>query len=136
MAVYAYIEGEKAPDFELLQKISTLDEQYDRNSAAVAIKLSPDEKHLFVSNAGDNSVAMYDRDTETGLLTQRSVLPISGDYPKDIAIFPDDKHLVSLNHETNEMTFFALDYEKGIIVMNGAPRRVETGNCCIITKLP
>ncbi len=136
VAVYSYKEGEKAPDFELIQKISTLEEQYDRNSAAVAIKLSPDEKHLFVSNAGDNSVAMYDRDIETGLLTQRSVLPISGDYPKDIEIFPDDKHLVSLNHETNEMTFFALDYEKGIIVMNGAPRKVETGNCCIITKLP
>lgn len=136
VAVYAYHTGDKAPEFELIQRISTLDQQYARNSAAVAIKMSPDEGHLFVSNAGDNSVAMYKRDVETGLLTQLSVLPISGDYPKDIAIFPDNKHLVAINHETNEMTFFSLDYEKGIIVMNNPPRKVETGNCCIITKLP
>ena len=136
VAVYAYRTGDKAPEFELIQRISTLDQQYARNSAAVAIKMSPDEEHLFVSNAGDNSVAMYKRDAETGLLTQLSVLPISGDYPKDIAIFPDNKHLVSINHETNEMTFFTLDYEKGIIVMNNPPKKVETGNCCIITRLP
>lgn len=136
VAVYTYKTGEKEPEFELIQKISTLDAQYDRNSAAVAIKLSPDERHLFVSNAGDNSVAMYERDAATGMLKQLSVLPVSGDYPKDIEIFPDNKHLVSINHETNEMTFFTLNYEKGIIVMNGAPQKVETGNCCIITKLP
>lgn len=58
--------------------------------------LSPDEKHLFCSNAGDNTVSMYDRDDETGMLTMRFCLPISGDYPKDIAIFPDGKHLASI----------------------------------------
>ncbi len=136
VAVYAYKTGAKAPEFELIQKISTLGKKPQMNSAAVAIKMSPDEKHLFVSNAGDNSVAMYERDEDTGMLTQLSVLPISGDYPKDIAIFPDNTHLVSMNHETNEMTFFKLDYEKGIIVMNGAPAKVETANCCIITELP
>lgn len=136
VSVYAYKTGDKSPDFELIQKISTLDEKYERNSAAVAIKLAPDEKHLFVSNAGDNSVAMYRRDEETGMLTQLSVLPISGDYPKDIEIFPDNKHLVSVNHETNQMTFFKLNYDQGIIVMSSKPKKVETGNCCIITKLP
>lgn len=136
VAVYAYRTGDKAPEFELIQKISTLGEKAQRNSAAVAIKFSPDEKHLFVSNAGDNSVAMYRRDAATGMLEQLSVLPVSGDYPKDIAIFPDNRHLVSMNHESNEMTFFSLDYDKGIIVMNGAPQGVETANCCIITRLP
>lgn len=136
VAVYAYKSGEKSPEFELIQKISTIGKKENRNCAAVAIKLSPDERHLFVSNAGDNSVAMYKRDEKTGVLEMLSELPISGDYPKDIAIFPDNTHLVSMNHETNEMTFFKLDYEKGILVMNGAPQRVETANCCIITKLP
>lgn len=134
--VYAYRGGEKAPEFEELQTISTLGDKPQRNSAAVAIKLSPDEKHLFVTNAGDNSAAMYKRDPQTGMLELLSVLPISGDYPKDITVFPDNRHLVSMNHETNEMTFFSINYEKGIIIMNGAPKPVETANCCIITKLP
>ena len=55
----------------------------------MAIHFSPDEGHLFVSNAGDNSIAIYKRDMETGMLKMLSTLPISGDYPKDFAIFPD-----------------------------------------------
>lgn len=120
---------------ELIQKISTVGKKYAKHSAAVAIKLTEDGKHLFVSNAGDNSVAMYKRDTETGLLEQMSVLPISGDYPKDILLFPDGTHLVSMNHETNEMTFFNINYDKGIIVMNGKPVPVETANCGIMACL-
>ena len=124
------------PEFELIDRISTLGhDSYKKNSAAVAIKFSPDGKNLFVSNAGDDSVAIYDRDEETGKLTMRSVLPISGDYPKDIAIFPDGKHLVSMNHETNEMTFFRINYEKGILVMHGKPEAIETPNCCIIAEI-
>lgn len=136
IAVYAYDGSGRIPEFELIQKISTLGKRFAKNSAAVAIKFSPDNHYLFATNAGDNSVAVYKRDVETGLLQQNSVLPISGDYPKDVGVFPDGKHIVSLNHETNEMTFFTVDYEKGIIVMNGAPQKVETGNCCIITQLP
>lgn len=135
VAVYSYDGSGKLPEFELLQRISTVEDKTAKNNAAVAIKLSPDNSHLFVSNAGDDSVAIYRRDSETGLLETLSILPVSGDYPKDIAIFPDGKHLVSMNHETNEMTFFSIDYQKGIIVMNGAPVAVETANCGIIAEI-
>ncbi len=136
VAIYSYRDNGRLPEFELIDRISTLgQDSYKKNSAAVAIKFSPDGKNLFVSNAGDNSVAIYDRDEETGRLTMRSVLPISGDYPKDIAIFPDGKHLVSMNHETNEMTFFRINYEKGILVMHGKPEAIETPNCCIIAEI-
>jgi len=137
VAIYSYKDNGKLPEFELIDRVSTLgNESNKKNSAAVAIKFSPNGRHLFVSNAGDNSVAFYNRDEETGKLTMRSVLPVSGDYPKDIAIFPDGRHLVSMNHETNEMTFFQIDYEKGIIVMHGKPEKIETANCGIITQLP
>ena len=135
VAVYAYNGEGRTPEFELIQRISTLGKKFSKNSAAVAIHFSPDEGHLFVSNAGDNSIAIYKRDMETGMLKMLSTLPISGDYPKDFAIFPDGRHMVCLNHETNDMSFFVIDYEKGIIVMNGRSIPVETGNCCIITEI-
>lgn len=62
-------------------------------------------------------------------------LPISGDYPKDAALFPDMRHLVSLNHESNTMTFFTVDLEKGTIIMNGKEVEVESPNCIIFHKL-
>ena len=121
--------------FEQIQQISTLGKKYNDKSAVAALRFSSDSKHLFVSNAGDNSVAFFDRDVETGLLTKRSVLPISGDYPKQICVFPDDEHLASMNHESNTITFFKIDYEKGLLVMHGKPIKVETPNVAVIAKV-
>ena len=90
---------------------------------------------MFCSNAGDNTVSIFDRDPETGLLKLLCCLPISGDYPKDIAVFPDDRHLASFNHEPGSITFFKVDYEKGLLIMCGRPLKVDEPNCCAIVKV-
>lgn len=133
--VYSYNSEDGMPHFELIQQISTLGKVFNDKSAVAAIKISYDGKYIFCSNAGDNSIAFFARDEKTGLLTKNSVLPISGDYPKNICIFPDDRHIASLNHETNEITFFTIDYENGLLIQHGKPIQVETPNCAVIKKL-
>ena len=132
--VYSYKEGERVPIVEKIQTIPSTGSKPNQLTAACAMHLSPDEKHLFCSNAGDNTVSMYDRDDETGMLTLRFCLPISGDYPKDIAIFPDGKHLASINHE-GSISFFKIDYEKGLLVMSDRSITVNEPNCCEIVKI-
>lgn len=128
--VYSYDSTGKNPQFELLQKVSTLSDELDEiHDAASGLALAPDGKHLFCSTAGDNSVAMFEVDEETGFLTKKFALPISGEYPKDIAIFPDSRHLAVANHESNTITTFAINYEKNTLVMKGKPIKVETPNC-------
>ena len=133
--VYKYSGENDLPNFELIQQISTLGKKYNDKSAVAALRFSSDCKYLFCSNAGDNSVAFFKRNEEDGTLEKMSVLPISGDYPKQICVFPDDKHLASMNHETNEITFFNIDYDNGIIVQHGAPMKVETPNVAVIAKI-
>ena len=58
--------------------------------------LAPDGKHLFCTTAGENTVGMFEVDGETGLLDRKFVLPVSGDYPKDLVIFPDNQHIAHL----------------------------------------
>lgn len=132
--VYKYSSESGHPEFEQIQQISTLGKTFSQRSAAAAMRFNSDATSLFVSNAGDNSVAFFKRDPETGLLEKRSVLPISGDYPKQICVFPDDRHLASMNHESNEITFFDIDYEKGLFVMHGTPIKVETPNVAVVAK--
>ena len=132
--VYSYKEGERVPIVEKIQTIPSTGSKPNQLTAACAMHLSPDEKHLFCSNAGDNTVSMYDRDDETGMLTMRFCLPISGDYPKDIAIFPDGRHLASINHE-GSISFFKIDYEKGLLVMSDRSITVNEPNCCEIVKI-
>ena len=136
--VYSYDGTGNTPDFELLQSISTLQKK-DKDAmhnAASGLALAPDGKHLFCTTAGENTVSMYEIDQETGLLTKKFTLPISGDYPKDLAIFPDNKHIAIANHSSNSITTFAVDYEKNIIVMKGKPRKIETPNCITILPVP
>ena len=133
--VYSYKVENGNPEFEKVQNISTLNEYHASGSAASALNFSDDDNYLISSNAGDNSVVMYKINHKTGELTKSFCLPISGEYPKDAALFPDGRHLVSLNHESSTMTFFTVDEKKELIVMNGKDMAVEQPNCVIFHKL-
>lgn len=133
--VYSYKLDGNSPEFEKIQTISTLNDYHTSSSAASALKITDDNKFIVSSNAGDNSAVLFKIDKETGMLEKLFCLPISGDYPKDVALFPDNKHLVSLNHESNTLTFFAVDSDKGLIVMNQKEIKVEEPNCIIFHKL-
>ena len=133
--VYSYEEKNDNPYFEKIQTIPTVNDYHAGGTAASALNFSNDYKYIISSNAGDNSVIIYKLDETTGLLSKILCLPISGDYPKDAALFPDNKHLVSLNHESNTMTFFNVDLEKGTLVMNGPKVKVPSPNCVIFHKV-
>ncbi len=134
--VYTYSMDEHGmPVFEKIQNISTLNDYHAKGSAASALSFSFDHQYLCSSNAGDNSAAVYSIDPETGLLHKILCLPVSGDYPKDVALFPDNRHLVSLNHESDSMTFFNVDIEKGTLIMNGRELKVNQPNCIIFYRL-
>lgn len=133
--VYKYHVDNDIPEFDKIQTISTLNEYHAGGSAASALNFSTDYKYLISSNAGDNSVIVYKIDYRNGELEKLLCLPISGEYPKDVAIFPDNRHLVSLNHESDTMTFFKLDLEKNLIVMHGKEIHIEKPNCIIFHKI-
>ena len=136
VGVFKYKDNGKTPEFELIQTIETLSDELDPlHDCAAAITISPDGKHLFTSTAGDNSVAMFTINPEDGTLEKDFALPISGEYPKDIALFPDGKHIAVVNHESNSITTFTVDYENKVLVMKGKPMKVETPNCILITKV-
>lgn len=133
--VYFYNEIDGNPDFEKIQSVSTLNDYHSDKSAASALNFSGDFKYLISSNAGDNSVIIFKIDPDNGYLTKVLCLPISGEYPKDAALFPDNKHLVSLNHESNTMTFFKVDLDKGLLVMSAQEIKVDKPNCIIFHRL-
>lgn len=132
--VYSYTDKNGIPYFEKIQTIPTVDNR--SNNAASALSFSDDYKYLLSSNAGDNSVVLFDVNLEDGTLKRNFCLPISGEYPKDAELFPGSKFLVSLNHESNSMTFFKVDSEAHTIVMNGPEIPVSEPNCIVFYKLP
>lgn len=134
--VYCYQDKNNVPYFEKIQTVETAKMSKGSSNASSALSFSTDYNYLLTTNAGDNSVVIYNVNQEDGTLTKNLSLPISGEYPKDAELFPNNKFLVSLNHESNEMTFFHVNLEQGTIVMNGAGVKVNVPNCIIFCKLP
>ena len=136
VGVYTYKDTPKGPEFEEIQMVSTLAEELDPiHDAAQSLTISPDGKYLVASTAGDNSIAMFAIDNDTGLLERKMALPVSGVYPKDMMFFPDGKHIAVVNHASNSITTFTIDYEKNVILLKGKPQTVDTPNCILIEKI-
>lgn len=133
--VYTYANENNEPKFEKIQSISTVNDYHASNTAAYAVQLSHDGRYIFCSNAGDNSVCTFERDEETGKLAKKFCLPVSGQFPKDIAISDDNKFLLSINNESNTISFFKMDIDAGTLIMNGPMVSFKSGNCVIIHKL-
>ena len=134
--VYSVSHNGKVPVMERVQVISTTSDNEDKlHDTACDTCISEDGQYLFTSTAGDNSLAMFHVDPETGLLTKEFALPISGEYPRHIELFPDGKHIACVNYESRLITTFAINYEKKLILQKGRPKKIETPNCLLFKML-
>ncbi len=133
--VYTYEDSNNEPHFNKIQTIATVNDYHASNTAAYAVQLSSDGHYIFCSNAGDNSICAFERNENTGMLSRHFCLPVSGQFPKDIAISDDNKFLLSINNESDTITFFKMDLKKNTLIMNGPMEKFKQGNCVIIHKL-
>lgn len=134
--VFTYQDTDNGPVFEKIQTVMTPSDNVDElHDVSAGISMTLDGSYLFTSTAGDDTIAMFSVDKETGLLTKEFSLPVSGEYPKDIALFPDGKHIACANHESDSITTFAIDYEKKIMTMKGKPAKLDAPNCILITEM-
>ncbi len=133
VTVYSFDAGKTV--FTKLQTISTIPEGYDSYNNAVTLRLTDDNKHLLATNSGNNSVAVYDIDPETRMLTTVCILPVSGDYPRDLLIMPDGRHVAFANKEEETLTCFTLNYENNYIAMCGPPVKTYEPTSMQLKKL-
>ena len=133
--VYSYEVKNGYPVFTLLDEYDTISDKHDVYDAGASLAISKDGKYIVTSAAGDNSIAIFEINQETGLLRRLLSLPIAGTYPKYTALFPDQKHVAVVNNGSNEITTFAVDYEKGTIIMKGRPQKVDQPNCILFAKI-
>ena len=132
--VYRYYDTDRGPEFERIQKVSTETEEGNGCSAQI-IEFSHDGKYLLCSNAGTDDIVMFEREEDAGRLNLLCVTPVSGDFPRALAVFPGNQFFVSLNHESNEICTFRVNYEKQYALMCEKPQKVNRPTCIYILKL-
>lgn len=125
---------ENRPDgkLELVGSWSTLPAGFEGSNRAAAIKIHPNGKFLYVSNRGDDSIAIFSINTETGKLNPIGFVPTGGKTPRDIAIHPDGKSLVVANQDSDTLTTFIVNPATGELTPSGQEPVANVKPSCVV----
>ncbi|XMO84961.1 lactonase family protein [Algibacter sp. AS12] len=99
--------------FEQIDHDSTLDENYKGPNKCADIHLSKDERFLYGSNRGENSIAVFKRDVNTGTINKIQNISVHGDWPRNFTIDPTGKFLLVANKKSNNIAIFNIDSATG-----------------------
>ncbi|MEV8097736.1 lactonase family protein [Kitasatospora sp. NPDC085879] len=77
------------------------------------LAVSPDGRHLYVSNRGDNSIAVFAVEDDGARLRLVATPSCGGDWPRHLAIDTSGRWLCVANQRSDEVVCFALDRETG-----------------------
>ena len=113
---------------EIVDTISTLPEEFKGPNSTAQILLSPDERHLYVSNRGHNSIAIF-AVGEEGKLTSKDYVPSKGRSPRNFSIDPTGKWMAIINRGGDNLVIYKVDPETGALKDAKLETYVSTPAC-------
>jgi 6-phosphogluconolactonase len=111
-----------------LQVLSTLPQETKGNSTGET-QVSPDGKHVYVSNRGHNSLAVFDVDEATGKLKAAGHCPTGGKSPRNFGIDPSGKWLIAANEDSDNVVVFKMDVKRGMPSPTGHEVQISKAAC-------
>lgn len=107
--VYNAGDGSLAP----VQRLSTLPDSFTGDSRASGIMIAPDGKHLYASNRGHESIAVFAIDPVSGHLRFVEAASSQGSKPRFFTINPSGTLLYVLNEDSDTIVTLAIDHDTG-----------------------
>ena len=135
LEVYSYQNTVKGPEFEKLQSLPTMGRLTTQITVGSGLRMADSGLFLLTTNAGDNSVAYFELDPETGLAELKFSLPVSGDYPVDLFIYPGESQIGVVNRTSQTITFFSIDERRNAIYMNRKFITIKEPGCVLLVGL-
>jgi 6-phosphogluconolactonase len=102
------------PSFERVQTVSTLPKGNKTESAAAALRISPEGKFLYASNRGHDSIAVF-KVLPRGLLELAGLVSGGGKTPRDFALDPQGNFLLVLNQDSDNLVVFKINRRTGLL---------------------
>ncbi|WP_298237560.1 lactonase family protein [uncultured Algibacter sp.] len=99
--------------FKQIDSDSTLDENYKGKNFCADIHLSKDERFLYGSNRGENSIVVFKRNTETGTIDKIQNISTHGDWPRNFTLDPTGKFMLVANQNSANISVFKIDPKTG-----------------------
>jgi 6-phosphogluconolactonase len=99
--------------FKQIDYDSTLDENYTGKNSCADIHLSKDERFLYGSNRGENSIAVFKRNKKKGTLEKIQNISVHGDWPRNFTLDPTGKFILVANKKSNNISVFSINKPTG-----------------------
>jgi 6-phosphogluconolactonase len=100
-------------NFKQIDHDSTLDENYNGKNSCADIHLSKDERFLYGSNRGENSIAVFKRNIKTGTIDKIQNISVHGDWPRNFTLDPTGKFVLVANRRSNNISVYSIDSDTG-----------------------
>ncbi len=113
--------------------VSTLPESFEGNSSTAEIFVHPNGRFVYASNRGDDSIAVFSIDEDTGTLTSIQRQPTGGKTPRNFNIDPSGNWLLAANQESGTISIFKIDPQSGKLTMTGQSINVPTPVCLVFS---
>ncbi|MDK4194290.1 lactonase family protein [Staphylococcus pseudintermedius] len=126
VVVMAYEDG----SFTELERHLTIPEDFLLPTKLAAVRLSHDQRFLYVSNRGHDSIAIFKLLEDGAKLELVDIVSSGGAFPRDFNITEDDAYLVVAHQEENsEVVVFKRDLDTGRLTKTDDQQTAPEGVC-------
>lgn len=113
VVVMAYDDGQ----FKEIERHLTIPEAYLQPTKLAAVRISEDQRYVYISNRGHDSIAIFKILEEGARLELVDIVSTGGVFPRDFNISPSGQHLVVAHQEDDSrVVVFERDMENGTLI--------------------
>lgn len=118
-----------------LQTISTLPPGFKGENTTAEIAVDAKGKFLYVSNRGDDSIAVFDVNQRDGKLAFVERVPTGGKTPRHFTLDPTGRWLFAENQDSGTVNLFSVDPANGRLTATSHSLNVTSPVCVVFVPL-
>jgi len=135
VTVTALSVDEESGALSQIQRLSMLPEEVEREDtmSGADIHVSQDGRYLYASVRGENLLAIYEIDQESGELTLVEHVSTEGDHPRNFMVDENGEFVIVANRDNDHIVVFDRNSETGDLTFTGTEAEVPIAVC--VTQL-
>lgn len=112
-----------------VQTISLLPSEYTGSNASADVQVHPSGRFVYGSNRGDDTIAVFAVDRDSGKLTFVNRAKSHGKTPRIFAIDPTGQFLIAANEDSSTLVVFRIDQKSGRLTATGEQAAAPKPTC-------
>jgi len=129
--IVAFKVNKKTGALTILERLSMLPEGYSEVTYASDVHFSPDNKFIYATNRGHESVVIYEVNAKTGKLKMLGHEPTGGKHPRNFMISKNGEYVLVGNTNTDNVVVFNRDSKTGLLKPNGVQHTIPAVSCLL-----